>query len=180
MKEMRVKKIAGMMVAVSVVAGCNLIGGMNGEGGQVACTLEAKICPDGSSVGRTGPNCEFAPCPDEKVNQQAGPVTARFEIYTNGTKRDFSLPMYLNQSTEVYIEASDPSLIHVTRSGITWGEFFETLPFSLTEECLVTGLGEKLCASNGHSLKFVLNGEEGFGVLEKPIEEGDRLRVEYE
>jgi hypothetical protein len=30
---------------------------------QKACTLEAKICPDGSSVGRTGPNCEFAPCP---------------------------------------------------------------------------------------------------------------------
>jgi hypothetical protein len=27
------------------------------------CTLEAKICPDGSSVGRTGPNCEFAACP---------------------------------------------------------------------------------------------------------------------
>ena len=31
--------------------------------GNTACTLEAKICPDGSSVGRTGPNCEFAPCP---------------------------------------------------------------------------------------------------------------------
>jgi len=30
---------------------------------QKACTLEAKVCPDGSSVGRTGPNCEFAPCP---------------------------------------------------------------------------------------------------------------------
>lgn len=28
-----------------------------------ACTLEAKLCPDGTSVGRTGPNCEFAPCP---------------------------------------------------------------------------------------------------------------------
>ena len=28
-----------------------------------ACTMEAKICPDGSSVGRTGPNCEFSPCP---------------------------------------------------------------------------------------------------------------------
>jgi hypothetical protein len=28
-----------------------------------ACTAEAKICPDGSSVGRSGPNCEFAPCP---------------------------------------------------------------------------------------------------------------------
>lgn len=30
-----------------------------------ACTMEAKICPDGSSVGRTLPNCDFAPCPTE-------------------------------------------------------------------------------------------------------------------
>ncbi len=29
----------------------------------VACTMEAKMCPDGSSVGRTGPQCEFAACP---------------------------------------------------------------------------------------------------------------------
>ena len=28
-----------------------------------ACTMEAKLCPDGSYVGRTGPNCEFAECP---------------------------------------------------------------------------------------------------------------------
>lgn len=28
-----------------------------------ACTMEAKLCPDGSYVARTGPNCEFAPCP---------------------------------------------------------------------------------------------------------------------
>lgn len=31
--------------------------------GPVACTEEAKICADGSAVGRTGPNCEFAACP---------------------------------------------------------------------------------------------------------------------
>jgi len=30
---------------------------------QDICTQEAKICPDGSSVGRTGPNCAFAACP---------------------------------------------------------------------------------------------------------------------
>jgi hypothetical protein len=29
----------------------------------VACTMDAKICPDGSAVGRQGPSCEFAPCP---------------------------------------------------------------------------------------------------------------------
>lgn len=29
----------------------------------IACTQEAKQCPDGSYVSRSGPNCEFAPCP---------------------------------------------------------------------------------------------------------------------
>ncbi|MBU6490708.1 hypothetical protein KGQ25_00880 [Patescibacteria group bacterium] len=31
--------------------------------GTQGCTQEAKLCPDGSSVGRTGPNCEYAACP---------------------------------------------------------------------------------------------------------------------
>jgi hypothetical protein len=34
--------------------------------GMAACTQEAKLCPDGSSVGRTGPKCEFAVCPTGK------------------------------------------------------------------------------------------------------------------
>lgn len=29
----------------------------------VMCTMDAKLCPDGTSVGRTGPNCEFSACP---------------------------------------------------------------------------------------------------------------------
>jgi len=32
---------------------------------HVACTMEAKLCPDGSAVGRSGPDCKFAPCPGE-------------------------------------------------------------------------------------------------------------------
>lgn len=34
----------------------------------VACTQEAKECPDGSFVSRTGPNCEFSPCPVSEKN----------------------------------------------------------------------------------------------------------------
>ena len=33
-----------------------------------ACTAEAMICPDGTAVGRTGPNCEFTPCQGENGN----------------------------------------------------------------------------------------------------------------
>ena len=48
----------------------------NNKPKEVACTMEAKLCPDGSSVGRTGLNCEFEPCPEltkepgtTKINQ---------------------------------------------------------------------------------------------------------------
>lgn len=49
------------------------------------CTMEAKICPDGSSVGRTGPNCEFTACPLPK-SASSSPVTqipVGWKIYNN-------------------------------------------------------------------------------------------------
>lgn len=33
---------------------------------NVACTTEALLCPDGGAVGRTGPLCEFSPCPNQE------------------------------------------------------------------------------------------------------------------
>lgn len=36
----------------------------------VVCTQEAKPCPDGSFVSRTGVNCEFDQCPDEFATWQ--------------------------------------------------------------------------------------------------------------
>lgn len=44
--------------------------------GDNACTLEAKQCPDGSSVGRTGPNCTFAACPTASATPSATPGTS--------------------------------------------------------------------------------------------------------
>ena len=34
---------------------------------STVCTEEAKVCSDGSAVGRAGPNCEFTPCPKEDL-----------------------------------------------------------------------------------------------------------------
>lgn len=36
----------------------------------VYCTQDAKLCPDGSYVGRTWPNCEFAACPGNIILPQ--------------------------------------------------------------------------------------------------------------
>ena len=42
----------------------------------VACTMEAKMCPDGSYVGRVGPNCEFKACP-------SADSTSNWKTYTD-------------------------------------------------------------------------------------------------
>ena len=47
-------------IVVSISSKYYLFG--NKKTSNLACTQEAMICPDGSSVGRTGPNCTFAPC----------------------------------------------------------------------------------------------------------------------
>ena len=41
---------------------------------SVYCTQEAKLCSDGSYVGRTGPNCEFSLCPKEDLISVEAPM----------------------------------------------------------------------------------------------------------
>ena len=53
-----------LLVGVYLIAWCKSVNTPAPAGPEpVACTMEAKICPDGSAVGRSGPNCEFAACP---------------------------------------------------------------------------------------------------------------------
>lgn len=35
----------------------------NPQGPGTVCQQDAKLCPDGSYVGRVGPSCQFAACP---------------------------------------------------------------------------------------------------------------------
>lgn len=105
--------------------------------------------------------------------------TARFTIITNGLTRNFSAKMYHNLDEVVYLESSDPSVVHVKREGKTWGDFFATLPFKLSPNCLTTGTGETFCTNSTHSLKFILNDNIASGALDKIINPGDNLVVRY-
>lgn len=49
------------------------------------CDADAKICPDGSAVGRTGPSCEFAACPD------AGAEGATLTTYLGGAPTSLNI-----------------------------------------------------------------------------------------
>jgi hypothetical protein len=49
-------------------------------GSGAACTQDAKICPDGSAVGRTAPNCTFAVCPPPNAELVMGSTTLDFVL----------------------------------------------------------------------------------------------------
>lgn len=63
-----------------------------------ACTLEAKLCPDGSSVGRVAPNCDFAPCPPVRPETS---IPSDWKTYADNTAT-FRYPEKLDTH---YIEA---------------------------------------------------------------------------
>lgn len=111
---------------------------------------------------------------NQAVNKQAS-----FAIFTNGTFRVFTASMYHNLSEDVFIQADNPNIVYVKKSGITWDDFFKTLPFKLTQDCLTTGTKETFCTGSNGTLKFYLNGERKEEVLDQEIQNGDKLLVTF-
>jgi len=105
--------------------------------------------------------------------------TASFEIYTNGTKRIFTDSMYHNLSEDTYISATNSEVVNVNKKGVTWGDFFATLPFSLSKDCLVTGTGQTFCSNESYSLKFYLDDIERPNALSEEIISNSHLSIEY-
>lgn len=106
-------------------------------------------------------------------------ITASFTIITGNITRSFKAGKYHNRSLGVYITADDPTIIHVTKEGITWDDFFKTLPMKLTKDCLTTGDGETLCDGKNGSLKFFLNDIEDKNLLDREIKEGKKALIKF-
>jgi hypothetical protein len=64
----------------------------------IACTLEAKICPDGSSVSRQGEHCEFAVCPTKNSDATSSLETT---IATTTNQATTSEVQKISKSTKI-------------------------------------------------------------------------------
>lgn len=76
-------RLAALFIFTALLVGVTfavVVSSRPDDGGMRACTEEAKICPDGSAVGRTGPNCEFAKCPGEEIPEGVGVLQGRVDI----------------------------------------------------------------------------------------------------
>ncbi|KKU49601.1 MAG: hypothetical protein UX71_C0010G0011 [Parcubacteria group bacterium GW2011_GWA1_47_10] len=96
--------IAVIIVLAATAATAYFVGVPKGvlPGGEpVACTMEAKICPDGSAVGRQGPNCEFAACPNIPVKTDTNNETkSEGAIGVGETKNVNGVRITLNKIVE--------------------------------------------------------------------------------
>ncbi len=115
----------------------------------------------------------------QKSQEKAVDYKASFGIFTHGTFRIFTAAMYHNLSDDVFIQSDNPNIVHVKKGSITWGDFFNTLPFKLTKECLTTGTGETFCSGKGGTLRFYLNRVRDNDLLSKPIGSADTVLVTF-
>lgn len=96
--------------------------------GAVACTMDAKLCPDGSSVGRVAPSCEFAPCPSPTMQAVAGGGILSFPSYELLIPADWT----------VNRESDNPDMERITVSG-------DSITLSITQG----GFGGSICLFPG-------------------------------
>lgn len=84
---------------------------------NTVCTMDAKLCSDGSYVSRSGPNCEFAACPSDLPGDTAPVVaepclTLKYDLYLGSVDirtnsevsalQNFLSPKYLNSDPTGY------------------------------------------------------------------------------
>lgn len=119
--------IAGVVLILVVGAGAFIYRNtmerpLTPGGEQVACTMEARLCPDGSAVGRQGPNCEFAACPAPNVEiseaSLAFVLPAGYTQIMQGAPSQETLRIFSKQSLSESVQHA----IHVKRYPIPEGE----------------------------------------------------------
>lgn len=131
------KKYIILILLVVILAGLAFWDVQNNlpqQNNQVACTMDAKQCPDGSYVGRTGPKCEFAACP--AVSSTSLPSLKTFSDTAKGFS--FQYPEKLSTS---YMHALDwpPAMQIYTGPFLCEAAGSENVSGGKTEERIIGG-----------------------------------------
>ncbi|MEI7961522.1 MAG: hypothetical protein WCI04_04250 [archaeon] len=104
--------VLSLLFVLTILFGCT--------DSPTACTQEAKLCPDGTVVGRTLPNCEFAKCPriDSNSNilvdkNQASFIEKRFfvDVFAN---YNVTLNVFWEKGSAKFI-VTDPDGLEISK-----------------------------------------------------------------
>jgi hypothetical protein len=86
------------------------------EGELTFCTMEALLCPDGSGVGRQGPRCEFAACPNQTsftgvLRQIEGEFRLEMDLPEQQVGRGYSMPLKFSRISNVLSDFVDKKVV---------------------------------------------------------------------
>jgi len=89
---------------------------------------------------------------------------ADFLVYINGEQLDFTADKYQTTaenmlSETVHLHDNQGDVIHFHAEGVTLEEFFSSLGFTITNDCLTTDTGETHCTDGANVLELYVNGE---------------------
>ncbi len=121
------------------------------------------------------PGCEL---------RQAVHWHADFALYIRGERYDFGQERFVSDeedelSGNIHLHGERSSVVHVHREGTTWREFFDSIGFELTDQCLTTPEGEQFCDSEAERLSFVLNGVKLDAMAFQDITNIDRALISF-
>lgn len=131
-------KNLGMLVVLAIVLGGLVFFAKPPTFSEVACTAEAKMCPDGSSVGRQGPSCEFTACPST-------PTEAGWETALNAEQQvSFQYPPTLGLT---YVHTVDWPPVALVQDGYSCVETGNIQASGGLTEARTTNTGQPYCVT---------------------------------
>lgn len=111
-------------------------------------------------------------------------VHADWLVIIRGEQLRFTDDKYQSSGTNelhpnMHLHDGDDLVLHRHADGVPFVEFFSSLGFTLTNECLTTDTGAELCTNESETLTLFVNGEPREDVTTYEIQEEDQILLYY-
>lgn len=111
-------------------------------------------------------------------------VHSDFLVVLDGEQVDLSGDRYMSAANQIlhpdmHLHDNNDEVIHRHAENISLGDFFGSLGFELTNECITTPNGEEFCSNSKKQLALFVNGERVDALASYVNQEEDQILLYY-
>jgi hypothetical protein len=125
-------------------------------------------------------------------NEKGVHYHANFAMYINGQREQFKDSFYYEEvgtgcngnetqdpHERAHLHDNANSVIHVHDNAVTWGAFFQNIGWVVDNSLIETPKGKIYLADDKNKVQFELNGKITDNLINKVIEDKDRLLIDF-